>query len=136
MLGDFNLTPEDKHLQHFTDTFSLQHLIKEPTCFKGSQSCTDPIVTNSKSNFKNTCVTVTGISDFHKHTAVSLKSQILKAPSRIKTYRNYKTFYENRFNEDLKSKPDSIEKLDYPSFESIFIDDLDAHAPLTTKNLQ
>ena len=30
--------------------------------------------------------------------------------------------YENRFNEDLKSKLDSTEKLDYPLFESIFID--------------
>ena len=34
LLGDFNMTPEDKSLQHFTDTFSLKHLINEPTCFK------------------------------------------------------------------------------------------------------
>ena len=46
----------------------------------------------------------------------------LKAPLRIKIYRNYKTFDEYRFNEDVKSKLDSIEKLDYPLFESIFID--------------
>ena len=67
-------------------------------------------------------VTVTGIPSFHKLTAASLKSQNLKAPLKIKTYRSYKTFDENRFNEDLKSKLDSIEKLDYPLFESIFID--------------
>ena len=98
LLGDFNMTPEDKNLEHFTDTFSLEHLINEPTCFKGSPSCIDLIMTNRKSYFKNTCVTVTGISDFHKLTAVSLKSQILKAPPKIKAYRNYKTFDENRFN--------------------------------------
>ena len=91
LLGDFNMTPEDKNLEHFTDTFSLEHLINEPTCFKGSPSCIDLIMTNRKSYFKNTCVTVTGIS------------KILKAPQKIKTYRNYKTFDENRFNEDLKS---------------------------------
>ena len=110
-LLDFNMTPEDKNLEHFTDTFSLEHLINEPTCFKGSPSCIDLIMTNRKSLKKNTWVTVTGISDFHKLTAVSLKSQILKAPPKTKTYRNYKTFDENRFNEDLKSKLDSIEKL-------------------------
>ena len=136
LLGDFNMTPEDKNLEHFTDTFSLEHLINEPTCFKGSPSCTDLIMTNRKSYLKNTCVTVTGKSDFHKLTAVSLKSQILKAPPKIKTYRNYKTFDENRFNEDLKNKLDSMEKLDYPLFESIFIDVLNTHAPVTTKKVR
>ena len=135
LLGDFNMTLEDKNLQHFTDTFSLEHLINEPICFKGSPSCIDLIITYRRSYFKNTCVTVSEISDFHKLTAVSLKSQILKAPQKIKTYRNYKTFDENRFNEDLKSKLDSIEKLDYPLFESIFIDVLNTHAPVTTKKV-
>ena len=72
LLGDFNLTPEDKNLQHFTYTFSLEHLINEPTCFKGSPSCIDLILVYKKSYFKNTCVTVTGISDFYKLTAVCL----------------------------------------------------------------
>ena len=135
LLGDINMTPEDQNLQHFTDTFSLERLINEPTCFKGP-SCIDLIITNRKSYFKNTCVIVTGISDFHNLTAVSLKSQILKASPKIKTYRNYKTFDENRFNEDLKSKLDSIEKLNYPLFENIFIDVSNRHAPVATKKLQ
>ena len=129
LLGDFNITPEDKNLQHFPDTFSLEHLINEPTCFKGIPSCIDLIITNRKSYFKNTCVAVAGISHFHKLTAVSLRSLILRAPPKIKTYRSYKTFDDNRFNEDLKSKLDSIEKLDYPLFESIFIDVLNTHTP-------
>ena len=136
LLGDFNLNLEDKNLQHVTDTFNLEHLIHDPISFKGSPSCIDLIITNRKSYFKNTCVTVTGISDFHKLTAVSLKSQILKVSPNIKTYRNYKTFDENRFNEDLKSELDSIEKLDYPLFESIFIDVLNTHAPVTTKKVR
>ena len=68
LLGDFNMTPKNKNLQHFTDTFSLEHLINEPTCFKGSPSCIDLIITNRKSYFKNTFVTATGISVFHKLT--------------------------------------------------------------------
>ena len=135
LLGDFNMTPKNKNLQHFTDTFSLEHLINEPTYFKGSPSCID-LITNRKSYLKNTCVTVTGISDFHKLTDVSLKSQILKARQIIRTYRNYKPFHENRFNEDRKSKLDSIEKLDDQLFESIFIDVLSTNTPVTTKKVR
>ena len=79
-LGDFNMTPEDKNLQNFTDTFSLDNLINEPTCFKVNPHCIDLILTNRKCYFKSTCVTETGVSDFHKLTAVSLKSHILKSP--------------------------------------------------------
>ena len=64
--------------------------------------------------------------------AVSSKSQILKTPPKIKTYRNYKTFDENRFNEDLKSKLDSIEK----RLKIIFIDVLNTYAPATTKKVR
>ena len=102
LFGVFNMTPDDKDLQHFIDTFSIEHLINEPTCFKGSPSWIDLIFTNRESYCKNTCVTiVTGISDFHKLVAVSLKSQISKAPRKIKTYRNYKTFDENRLKSEI-----------------------------------
>ena len=57
LLRDFNMTPEDKNLQHFIDTFSLEHLINDPTCLKGRPSCIDLIITNKKSYFKNTCGT-------------------------------------------------------------------------------
>ena len=75
----------------------------------------------------------TGISDFHRFTAVSLQSQILKAPPKQKLYRDYKAFDENSFNNDLKSKLDSIKILDYSSFENIFINVLNTHAPVKTK---
>ena len=48
LLEDFNMTPEDKNLQDFTDTFSLDNLINEPTCFKGNPHCIDLIPTNRK----------------------------------------------------------------------------------------
>ena len=54
----------------------------------------------------------------------------------MKTYRNYKTFAETRFNDLVKPKLDLIDKLDYPLFESIFIDVLSTHAPVTTKTMR
>ena len=84
ILGDLNITSEDKNLQLFADFFNLEHLIKKPACFKGSLSCIDLINRNMKAYFKKTCILETAISDFHKITAVSLKSQILKAFSKRK----------------------------------------------------
>ena len=43
LLVDFNMTPEEKNLQFFADSFNLEHLIMKPACFKGSPSCTDLI---------------------------------------------------------------------------------------------
>ena len=80
LLGHFNMTPEDKNLQLFADSFNLEHLIKKPTSFKGFPFYLIIfylIITNRKAYFKKECILETGISDFHKLTAVSLKSQIL-----------------------------------------------------------
>ena len=76
------------------------------------------------------------MSDFYEATKVNLNSQILKAPPKTKTYRNYKAFEENRFNEALKSKVGSIDKLDYPLFDSILIDILNRHALKMIKTMQ
>ena len=67
--------------------------------------------------------------------AVSLKSQTLKTLLKTNSYRNYETFDENRFKEDLTFKLDSIDKLDHPLFKSIFMSFLNAHAPVTTKSV-
>ena len=62
-----------KNLHLFADSLNLEHLIKKPTCFKGPPSCIDLIITNRKAYFKKVCILETGISNFHKLTAVSLK---------------------------------------------------------------
>ena len=92
LLGGFIMTPENTNMQHFTDSFNLEDLIHEATCFKGLPCCINLIITNRKPYFKNTSVTATGMSDFHKLTAVSLKSQVLKAPAKHKFYINNKNF--------------------------------------------
>ena len=125
------MIPEDLKLQPFAKSFKLEHLIKKPTCFKGSPSCIDLIIINRKAYYKKRCILETGISDFHKLTAVSLKSQILKTLPKRKLQRDYKALDENSFNNDLRSKLDSIKILDYSSFEDIFINFLNTHAPKT-----
>ena len=85
------MTPENTNLQHLADFFNLENLMNEATCFKRLPSYIALIITNRKPYFKNTYVRTTGMSDFHKLTAVSLKSQVLKAPAKRKFYRNYET---------------------------------------------
>ena len=67
------MTPKNTNLQHFTDSFNLGDLIHEAKCFKGPPSCIDLIITNRKPYFKNTCVTGTGMSDFHKINSSQFK---------------------------------------------------------------
>ena len=95
-------------MQLFANTFNLEHLIKKPTCFKGSPSCIDLIITNRKAYFKKACILETRISDFYKLTSVSLKSKVLKALPKRKLYRDYKAFNENSFHNDRKPKLDSV----------------------------
>ena len=81
-------------------------------------------------------MTATGTSDFHKLTAVSLKSQVLEAPAKCKFYRDYKNFDKDNCNKDLKLKLDSLEELDYSLFGNTFMDVLNTHAPTKTKTLR
>ena len=85
------MTPENRNLQNFAVSFNVENVKHEATCLKGLPSCIYLIITNRYRNrlyishhykqiqkqispyFKNTCMTATGMSDFHKLTAVSLK---------------------------------------------------------------
>ena len=68
------MTPEDKSLQLFAGSLNLEHLIKKTTCFNGSPTCIDLIITNRKAYFKKACILETGISDFHKLIAATIKT--------------------------------------------------------------
>ena len=49
LIGDFNLTIDNKSLENFMTTFDLECLIKKPTCFQSSNpTCIDFILTNKK----------------------------------------------------------------------------------------
>ena len=53
LIGDFNLTVNNKNLGVFIDKFNLDSLINKPTCFQSANpTCIDLILTNQKSLFK------------------------------------------------------------------------------------
>ena len=49
LMGDFNLTVENKKLEVFMSTFDMECFIKKPTCFQSAKpNCIDLILTNKK----------------------------------------------------------------------------------------
>ena len=80
MIGDFNSDVNQSCMKAFCKSYNLFSLIKEPTCYKNSKytSCIDLILTNSPHSFQNSCVTDTGLSDFHKMTLLLWK-QLMKS---------------------------------------------------------
>ena len=61
LIGDFNLTV-NKNLGVHMNTFNLDSLIHKPTCFQSANPiCTDLILTNKKSLFKNSNFLEVGI---------------------------------------------------------------------------
>ena len=55
LLGDFNMSFSNKNMKDLCDVFELNHLIKDPSCFKSSNSlCIDNFYTNENTMFFNT----------------------------------------------------------------------------------
>ena len=77
VLGDFNLEPSSPSMLSFMDSQNFVSLIKNKTCFKGTGSCIDLILTNRKYSFKNTSSYETGLSDHH-HLIYSVMKTIFK----------------------------------------------------------
>ena len=83
LIGEFNLTINNKSIENFMTTFDLECLIKKSTCFS-NPTCIDHIFTNKKKSFKNTDVIEAGISDHHSLIGTTLKSQLLKGNAKTK----------------------------------------------------
>ena len=67
ILGDFNVGVEEPRMKTFCKNYSLQKLIKQPTCYKNTyrSTCIDLILTNVPRSFQSICVIETGLSNFH-----------------------------------------------------------------------
>ena len=73
LVGDFNVSIDDPHMESFCESYRLKSLIEDPTCFKNPEnpSFIGLIVTNSAGSFQNFCVNFVKnfeaeISNFHK----------------------------------------------------------------------
>ena len=76
LLGDFNSSQEEQCMNDFCETYNLENLIKEPTCFKNpnNPSSIDVMLPNRKNSFQNSMTIETGLSDHHKLTISILKT--------------------------------------------------------------
>ena len=134
--GDFNTVETDQQIRSFMDSYDLNNLVKEPTCFRAENPrCIDLILTNRYRSFLHTTTFETGLSDFHKMIVTVLKTTYAKTGPTVINYRNYKNLSEQTFKRELKEELDSIETtdLDCSSFQNCFEKVLDKHAPMKKK---
>ena len=132
VFGDFNLQPTNPVMIDFMDNENFTNLIKNNICFKGVGSGIDLILTNRKYCFKNTSSYETEISDHHQLVFSILKTSFASEEPKKFVYRDYKTFSNESFKNDLLSKTVE-ENVDYSKLEKEFIDTLNKHAPKKTK---
>ena len=99
ILGGINMEPKNPKLASFMHTFNLYNLIKSNTCFKGSGSYINLILTNRKYCFKHTSTFETGLSNHH-HLIYSMsqttsKKEESKHNNCPKKYENFEKTFEN-----------------------------------------
>ena len=94
LIDDFNSRISKRSKHDFCNAYNLENLSNTTTCFKNPQnsSCTDLLLTNSKTNFDETLVLESGPSDFHKLVVSVLKKEDLKVIS----YRDCKYFHNEK----------------------------------------
>ena len=106
IVGDFNICVEEISMTGFWDTFGLKSLIKDAACYKNPEnpSSTDLILTNNPRRFQKSCVIETGLSDFHKMIVTVMKTSFQRLKLKVINYRNYKSFENKLFREELLFK--------------------------------
>ena len=140
ILGDFNVDMTDSYMKEFCIRYNLTSLIKEPTCYKNPEnpSCIDLFLTNLPLSFQSSCVIETGLSDFHRMIVTVMKSTYQKLLPKIKSYRCYKKFDNDRFRECLShnfSEADLVDN-DLGGFLKLCINTLNKEVPLKKKAIR
>ena len=104
-------------MKDFCESYNLENLITQPTCFKNpdNPSSIDVILTNRVNNIQNSALKIY----FKK-----------KEPVKIR-YRSYKNFNEANFRNNLKSSLQNCDQqtIQYDEFKEIFMRVLNARAP-------
>ena len=137
LIGDFNVSIDDPHMESFCESYRFKSLIKDPTCFKNPEnsSCIDLILTNSSYSFQNSCEIETDLSDFHKMIVLGMKTTFQKLKPRIVQYRDYAQFSNDNFRkkllENLSLENINTNSNDLEKFLQICMNTLDQMAPRT-----
>ena len=154
VFGDFNccfMSPqrnnaECKQLKSLFKSMNIKQLIKNPTRItKDSKSLIDLIAVSSPQNICDSGVVSTGFSD-HEMVYCVRKLNWKKAPTQIKSFRNYANYNSDDFCNDLEgvnwnsvSNPNgrsgSVEAL-WADFKHKFVTVADHHAPIIQKRVR
>ena len=95
------------------------------------------MLTNKKHSFMHSQTIQTGISDFHKMTLTQMKLRYNKLPPKAITYRDYKSFNKDAFEEALNVALQAANnQLTYATFLSIFSRTLHKHAPVKKRKVR
>ena len=140
VIGDLNYdmlkSGKRKHVDHLMDTFSLSNLDDKPTCSMKncSPSLIDLILTNSSYLFCNTTLVNCCISDCHCLILTSLREQVESVKRKRVTFRSYKNFDENKFNEEILNIPLQVahvfDDIDDLAHDTLVKQIVDEHAPI------
>ena len=140
LLGDFNSEPTEETMENFCQIHNLKNLVHDPTCFKNPENPTmiDLFLTNKPRCFQNSITFETGLSDFHKMTITVLKMFFQKQSPKIITYRDYKTYDKNRFQEQLlhQFEKKSPEERKLENLQKICLSVLNNFAPKKRKTIR
>ena len=140
LMGDFNVQPEEDIMKDFCSSYNLKHLITVPTCFKNvdNPSTVDLMLTNKYRSFTKSSVLETGLSDFHKLAVTVLNTTYQKNKPKKIYYRNYKNYSNENLRNDLQTiySWGDIQMMNNDTFNSIFVDILNIHAPLKVKYIR
>ena len=99
--------------------------------------CLHLMLTNKKHGFMHSQTIQTGISDFHKMTLTQMKLTYNKLPSKTITYRDFKSFNKDAFEEELKFALQAANiQPTYVNFLSIFSRTLDNHAQIKKRKVR
>ena len=135
LIGDLNAEPTEAAVSDFCEIYNLKNLIKDKTCFKNptKPTCIDLIVTNRPKCFQDTVVFETGLSDFHKMSAIVMKMYYTKQQLSIVHCHKFRNFCNDSFIKDTDLLlPKLCDQQNVPfkiQNESVNIT-LDKHAPL------
>ena len=122
LVDDFNAEIGETCLDAFLYQHELQNVNKEPTCYKNSENpnCIGFILTNNSRSFFKTNTLFTGLSDFHKLVLSVFKTTFCKSKPKEITYRNFKNFEEESFNQELRNNLINNNIESYEFFEKVF----------------
>ena len=131
-LGDLNMSFSNKNLKDLCDMFELIHLIKDPTCFKNSNSsCIDNFYTSTNTIFFNSSTFKTGISDHHSLICTMLRLTFCKHPAKFVYYRSYNNYNKKQLKDVLKQK--LVNPSNFEEFCDRFLTTLNEHVTLKKK---